>query len=80
METYVLNRKASAACDFITSTKEYDLFKKLVNTVKRSPDSCRAILDYQTGGISKTCVDALETDPIGSAQKLSQLAQYWSIS
>ena len=65
--------KASAASDFITSGKEYDLFKKLVNTVKRSPDSCRAILDYQTGGISKTCAAALETDPVGSAQKLSQL-------
>ena len=65
--------KASAASDFVTSGKEYDLFKKLVNTVKRSPDSCRAILDYQTGGISKTCATALETDPVGSAQKLSQL-------
>ena len=65
--------KASAASDFITSGKEYDLFKKLVNTVKKSPDSCRAILDYQTGGISKTCAAALETDPVGSAQKLSQL-------
>ena len=50
-----------------------ELFKKLVDTVKKSPDSCRAILDYQTGGISKTCAAALETDPIGSAQKLSQL-------
>jgi len=65
--------KGSAASDFVLGGKEYGLFKKLVNTVKKSPQSCRAILDYQTGGISTTCAVALEKDPIGSAQKLAQL-------
>ena len=67
--------KGSVASDFIASGKEYNLFKKLVSTVKKSPQSCRAILDYQTGGISKTCATALETDPIGSAQKLASLKE-----
>ena len=67
--------KGSVASDFIASGKEYNLFKKLVSTVKKSPQSCRAILDYQTGGISKTCATALETDPIGSAQKLAGLKE-----
>jgi len=65
--------KGSAASDFVLGGKEYGLFKKLVNTVKKSPQSCRTILDYQTGGISTTCAAALEKDPIGSAQKLAQL-------
>jgi len=65
--------KGSIASDFVASGKEFDLFKKLVNTVKKSPQSCRAILDYQTGGISKTCAVALETDPVGSAQKLAAM-------
>lgn len=61
------------ASSFVASGKEYSLFKKLVDTVKKSPESCRAILDYQTGGISKTCAVALETDPVGSAEKLKNL-------
>jgi len=65
--------KGSVASDFLATGKEYQSFKKLVDAVKKSPQSCRAILDYQTGGISKTCATALETDPLGSAEKLSQL-------
>jgi len=65
--------KGSVASDFLATGKEYQLFKKLVDAVKKAPQSCRAILDYQTGGISKTCATALETDPLGSAEKLSQL-------
>ena len=65
--------KGSVASDFVLKGKEYKSFKKLVDTVKASPESCRQILDMQTGGISKTCAAALETDPVGSAQKLSQL-------
>jgi hypothetical protein len=61
------------ASSFVASGKEYNLFKKLVDTVKKSPESCRAILDYQTGGISKTCAVALETDPVGCAEKLKNL-------
>ena len=65
--------KGSVASDFVLKGKEYRSFKKLVDTVRASPESCRQILDMQTGGISKTCAAALETDPVGSAQKLSQL-------
>jgi hypothetical protein len=65
--------KKTVASDFLATGKEYQSFKKLVDAVKKSPQSCRAILDYQTGGISKTCATALETDPLGSAEKLSQL-------
>ena len=65
--------KGSIASDFVLKGKEYKSFKKLVDTVKASPESCRQILDMQTGGISKTCAAALEKDPVGSAQKLSQL-------
>ena len=61
------------ASSFVASGKEYNLFKKLVDTVKKSPESCRVILDYQTGGISKTCAAALETDPVGSAERLKNL-------
>ena len=65
--------KGSIASDFVASGQELTLFRKLVNTVKKSPQSCRAILDYKTGGISTTCAAALETDPVGSAQKLQNL-------
>ena len=64
------------ASSFVASGKEYDSFKNLVNTVKKSSEkdaACRQILNLQTGGISKTCAAALQTDPVGSAQKLSQL-------
>ena len=65
--------KGSVASDFVLKGTEYKSFKKLVDTVKKSPESCRVILDYQTGGISKTCAAALETDPVGSAERLKNL-------
>jgi hypothetical protein len=65
--------KASAASDFVTSGKEYNEFKKLVNAVKRAPQACRSILDYSTGGISKTCAAAIEADPVRAATKLEEL-------
>ena len=65
--------KKSIASDFIVGGEEYGLFKKLVSAVKKSPQSCRQILNMKTGGISTTCAVALEKDPIGSAQKLAQL-------
>tara|TARA_B100001063_G_scaffold237772_1_gene259048 strand:+ start:1075 stop:3360 length:2286 start_codon:yes stop_codon:yes gene_type:complete len=65
--------KGSVASDFISKGPEFDLFNKLVRAVKKSPQSCRTILNYQTGGISTTCALALEKDPVGSAQKLQNL-------
>jgi len=65
--------KGKVATDFTVTGKEFGLFKKLVNAVKKSPQSCRTILDYQTGGISTTCAVAINKDPVGSAQKLANL-------
>ena len=65
--------KAASASDFITSGKEYNEFKKLVNAVKKAPQACRAILDYQTGGISQTCATAIQEDPVRAATKLEEL-------
>jgi len=65
--------KASAASDFVTSGKEYNEFKKLVNAVKKAPQACRAILDYQTGGISQTCATAIQEDPVRAATKLEEI-------
>ena len=65
--------KGKVATDFTVAGKEFGLFKKLVSAVKKSPSSCRALLDYQTGGISTTCSVALNKDPVGSAQKLATM-------
>ena len=45
----------------------------LLAAVKKAPEACRTILNYQTGGISATCADAIQKDPVGSAKKLQNL-------
>jgi len=76
----------SVGSDFVTGSDDYlafkklvsavkkDLaFKKLVSAVKKAPQACRKILNYQTGGISTTCAVAIENDPVGAANKLTEL-------
>ena len=45
----------------------------LLEVVKKAPQACRKILDYSTGGISKTCAAAIQQDPVGAATKLEGL-------
>ena len=45
----------------------------LLDAVKKAPQACRTILNYQTGGISSTCAEAIQKDPVGSAKKLQNL-------
>jgi len=63
----------SVGSDFVTGSDDYLAFKKLVSAVKKAPQACRKILNYQTGGISTTCAVAIENDPVGAANKLTEL-------
>ena len=45
----------------------------LLAAVQKAPEACRTILNYQTGGISSTCAEAIQKDPVGSAKKLQNL-------
>ena len=45
----------------------------LLAAVEKAPQACRAILNYQTGGISTTCAEAIERDPVAAAEKLKNL-------
>ena len=49
------------------------LYKKFLEAVEHSPQTCRKILNYQTGGISTTCAAAINKDPVGAAKKLANL-------
>ena len=49
-------------------------FEKILSAVQKAPKgACRQILNFQTGGISPTCAEAIRKDPVGSAEKLSKL-------
>ena len=49
-------------------------FEKILSAVQKAPKgACRQILNFQTGGISPTCAEAIKKDPVGSAEKLSKL-------
>jgi len=50
-----------------------DLYQKLVDAVDSAPQVCRKILNYQTGGISTTCAQAIQNDPVAAANKLKNL-------
>ena len=65
--------KGTVASDFIVTGKDYGLFKKLVNQVKKAPEACRKILNYRTGGISPTCEIAIAKNPKLAAAKLTGL-------
>jgi hypothetical protein len=45
----------------------------LLAAVEKAPQACRTILNYQTGGISSTCAEAIQRDPVGAAEKLKNL-------
>ena len=50
-----------------------DLYQKLIDAVDSAPQVCRKILNYQTGGISTTCAQAIQDDPVAAANKLKNL-------
>ena len=45
----------------------------LLAAIEKAPQACRTILNYQTGGISATCAEAIQKDPVGAAEKLKNL-------
>ena len=46
----------------------------LKDVVKKSPVSCQVVMAQKTGGIvPDDCIDAIDKDPIGSAEKLSEI-------
>jgi len=47
--------------------------RALLAAVEKAPQACRTILNYQTGGISSTCAEAIQRDPVGAAEKLKNL-------
>ena len=53
--------------------RKEQLTKNLFESVDKAPQACRAILDYSTGGISKTCAAAIRQDPVGAATKLEEI-------
>ena len=58
---------------FKTVKQNPDLYQKLVDAVDSAPQVCRKILNYQTGGISTTCAQAIQDDPVAAANKLKNL-------
>jgi hypothetical protein len=58
---------------FKTVKQDPDLYQKLVDAVDSAPQVCRKILNYQTGGISTTCAQAIQNDPVAAANKLKNL-------
>ena len=50
-----------------------DLYKKLVDSIEKAPQACRAILNYSTGGISTTCAAAIKADPVKAATALEEI-------
>jgi len=58
---------------FKTVKQNPDLYQKLVDAVDSAPQVCRKILNYQTGGISTTCAQAIQNDPVAAANKLRNL-------
>ena len=42
----------------------YKQYEELLSAIEKSPQVCRKILNYQTGGISQTCAVAVQKDPV----------------
>jgi len=60
----------------VRTLKEFTTGKEissLLQAVNKAPQACRAILDFSTGGISKTCAAAIQSDPIKAATALEEL-------
>jgi hypothetical protein len=66
--------KASAASDFVTSGKEYNAFRKLVNTVKSLPkkDQLEYCSYLSRGGLPGDCAAAIDNNPVKAAQVFDQ--------
>jgi hypothetical protein len=47
----------------------------LLKAVEKAPASCQKILSFKTGGISATCAEAVVKDPVGAANKLTELEE-----
>ena len=60
----------------VRTLKEFTTGKEissLLQAVNKAPQACRAILDFSTGGISKTCAAAIQADPIKAATALEEI-------
>ena len=66
--------KAASASDFITSGKEYNAFRKLVNTVKSLPkkDQLEYCSYLSRGGLPGNCAAAIDNNPVKAAQVFDQ--------
>ena len=66
--------KVASASDFITSGKEYNAFKKLVNTVKNLPkkDQLEYCSYLSRGGLPGNCAAAIDNNPVKAAQVFDQ--------
>ena len=66
--------KASAASDFVTSGKEYNAFRKLVNTVKSLPkkDQLTYCSYLSRGGLPGDCAAAIDNNRVKAAQVFDQ--------
>ena len=53
--------------------KNKPAFEKFLKAVVDSPAACRQLLNYQVGGAAQSCAVAIKTDPVGTAQKISNL-------
>jgi len=78
--TKLLRQETEALYEPVSKFKPKDwaaldtwLKQNLKRIVRSAPGSCRAILSQQTGGIAKTCIEAINKDPVGSANKLSTM-------
>ena len=67
---YTIGTGKSRTLKEFTTGKE---ISSLLQAVNKAPQACRAILDFSTGGISKTCAAAIQQDPVGAATKLEEL-------
>ncbi len=67
---YTIGTGKSRTLKEFTTGKE---ISSLLQAVNKAPQACRAILDFSTGGISKTCAAAIEADPVRAATKLEEL-------
>jgi hypothetical protein len=65
----LLTAKGLAKRTMVSDTRIANLLK----AVEKAPASCQKILSFQTGGISRTCAEAIIQDPVGSANKLQNL-------
>jgi hypothetical protein len=62
--------------EFVNNPSRFlpDIKKQLKDIVKKAPVSCQVIMAKKTGGlVPDDCIDAIDRDPIGSAEQLSEV-------